>query len=189
MQPSIPNANAVDSAFRRLAGRLRNARKKINVAAAKQMKSDKYEAAQNWMEIGRAVADFAERVNAFAGEWKRLTKATRIAARAESEAESNKLPPQTMNKNTPTWKVCEPALKVLAGRGGTATLEELVPELEKSLTGTLTESDLALVPSRGVPRWHITLKRAYRHCQREGWIEKHTGGVWKITSKGKAVVV
>lgn len=29
--------------------------------------------------------------------------------------------------------------------------------------------------------------RLYRHCQREGWIEKRHDEVWKITPKGESV--
>ena len=82
MQPSIPNSHAISSAFHRLEKRLNNARKKVNAAAAKEMKADDYETAQKWMEVGRSLADFAERVAAFTQEWKRFVKATTIAAKA-----------------------------------------------------------------------------------------------------------
>lgn len=82
MQPSIPRSHTVDSALQQVVKRLDTVRKRINSSAAKEMKADHYEVAQKWMEMGRSVADFTERVVAFAEEWKRLVKATRIVARA-----------------------------------------------------------------------------------------------------------
>jgi hypothetical protein len=73
---SIPNSTTVDSAFRTVEKRLKQVRKKINTQAAKEMKGGDYGSAQKWMDIGRSVTDFAERVDAFGQEWKRLSKAT-----------------------------------------------------------------------------------------------------------------
>jgi len=59
--------------------------------------------------------------------------------------------------------------------------------LESNYSSALTEADRALAAQRGVPRWHLTLEKAYRHCQRKAWIEKRTDGVWKLTPKGQAI--
>ncbi len=90
MRPAIPSSQAVDSALQTVAKRLGSARKKINVLAAKEMKADQYESAQKWMEMGRSVADFARRFEAFSKEWKRVVKATRIVASVHDENESGK---------------------------------------------------------------------------------------------------
>jgi hypothetical protein len=81
------------------------------------MKADNYEAAQKWMEMGRSVTDFAQRLGAFAEEWKRLVRATRIVARAHAGNEAGKPAGTTTTKRTPVWKFCEPALRVLGARG------------------------------------------------------------------------
>jgi hypothetical protein len=90
VRPSIPSSKTVDSALRLVEKRLSLARKKINSSAAKEMKADHYEAAQKWMEMGRSVADFAQRLEAFAEEWKRLVKATRIVASVHNGNEREK---------------------------------------------------------------------------------------------------
>lgn len=187
MPPSIPNSHSVDTAFRRVVKRLGTLRRRINASAAKEMKADHYDAAQKWMEMGRSVADFAERLEAFFAEWKRLVKATRIVAGADRAKESSKLSVTTEGKRTPVWKYCEPALRVLAARGGAASLAELVEDLSRDFAPTLTDFDRTTSSSRGVPRWHKAVKQAYRHCQREGWIAKRHDGIWKITPKGEAV--
>ncbi len=189
MRPFIPRSEAVDSAFRLLGRRIDGVRKGINAAAAKEMKVGKYEDAQGWMEIGRSVGDFAGRVEAFTQEWKRLVKAARILGRERANAEADKPSAHAGKKRTPTWRFCEPALRALAGRGGTAALNEIVADLEKSIGASLTEFDRAATGSTGTQRWHMEVQRSYRECQRQGWIEKQKrrDGLWKITPKGRAI--
>ena len=152
------------------------------------MKADDYEAAQKWMEMGRSVADFADRLDAFVAEWKRLVKATRIMARSNTGKNAGGPAVTIATKRTPVWKFCEPALRVLAARGGTSSLPDILDDLGKDVTLTLTEADTLTSSARGIPRWHKTVKQAYRDCQREGWIEKRRDGLWKITAKGASLV-
>jgi len=187
VKPSIPNSGAVDSTFRTLEKRLKKARKKINTQAANEMKGGDYEPAQKWMEIGRSVADFAERVEAFAQEWKRLTKATRIANAAAEGHTPARAAVRTRSTKTPAWKFCTAALEILVSKGGSASHEDVISGLEQSMASVLTEKDRESKSPRNPPRWHGAVKKAYKQCQREGWIEKRTNGVWKVTSKGREV--
>jgi Mrr N-terminal domain len=188
LSPSIPNSDSVDSAFRRVLKRLGTTRKRINMLAAKEMKADHYDLAEKWMEMGRSVSDFADRMEAFVAEWKRLVKATKIAARSQNHNGPTKLIAATGAKRTPTWKFCEPALRMVVARGGTATLLEIAEGLERDAALTLTDADKVMSSSGGTPRWHKTLRQSYRQCQREGWVEKHRDGVWRITPKGESMV-
>lgn len=185
--PCIPNSSAVDSTFRSLEKRLAVARKKINAAAAAQMKADEYETAQEWMSVGRSVADFSERVTAFADEWKRLVKATRITARANHDRSGGELKHAAGPKHTPVWRFCVPALQAVVERGGTADMGQVVADLERSLAAGLTEKDRTVDSKRGDPKWHSSVRRSYRQSQREGWIEKTRDGLWKITQRGRIV--
>ncbi len=151
------------------------------------MKADRYEVAQKWMEMGRSVADFTQRLETFADEWKRLVKATRIVARARSANESGKPAAGPATRRTPIWKSSEPALRALAARGGSASLPEILEDLGRDPSLALTERDRAESPQHGVPGWHQAVKQAYKHCQREGWIERRRDGVWKITPEGRAL--
>ena len=188
MRVSIPKSSGVESAFRRLIKKLSVCQKQINSSAAGDMKLGDYESAQKWIEVGRSVSDFTSRTAAFAHEWKRLVKTTRIT---EANNRSNQAFTGSAGKSTrtPTWRFCAPSLKVLDAMGGTATLDEIIGGLQESLAGTLTASDLRLAKARGIPRWHIAVQRCYRQCQKEGWIEKSSrrDRNWKITSKGKGV--
>ena len=188
MQPSIPNSRTIDSAFQCVVKRLETARKRINSSAAREMKAGHYEVAEKWMETGRSVTDFAERLEAFAEEWKRLVKATRIVARAHAGSEADKPAVRVMTRRTPIWKFCEPSLRALAARGGAASLPELVEELDRDPSLILTDFDRVASSPLGAPRWHKAVEQAYRHCQREGWIEKRRDGMWNLTPKGAGVV-
>lgn len=187
MPPSIPNADSVNSAFRRVVKQLGTVRKRINASAAKEMKADDYELAQKWMEMGRSVADFAGRLDAFVAEWRRLVKATRIVARSQSANDPVGSTVTTATKQTPVWKFCEPALRALVARGGSASLHEIVDDLGRDSALMLNGADKVTLSARGIPRWHKTIKQAYRHCQREGWIERRGDGIWKITPKGASL--
>ncbi len=45
-----------------------------------------------------------------------------------------------------------------------------------------------LVAAGGTLHWHLALDKAYRRCQRQGWIEKRTDGQWCITAKVRVVL-
>jgi len=185
---NIPKSGTVDSVFRTLEKRLKNVRKKINGQAARQMKGGDYSSAQRWMEIGRSVSDFAERVEAFGNEWKRLTKATRIANAETAGQAPPRIAIRARSVKTPAWKFCTPALELLSSKGGSLNHQEVLLGLEQSMSSTLTDKDRESKSPRNAPRWHGAIKKAYKECQREGWIEKRTEGAWKITPKGRAVV-
>lgn len=188
MKLSIPSSSTVDSAFRTLERRLRQVRKKINAQAAREMKDGDYAPAQKWMAIGSSVADFAGRVEAFGQEWKRLAKATRIASAAAEGQAPPKVASSIRSTKTPAWKFCTPALEALVARGGSASHEEVLSDLERSMTSVLTEKDCESKSPGHSPLWRGAVKKAYKQCQREGWIEKRSGSVWKITPKGRAVL-
>ncbi len=189
MHPSIPKPAGVEAALKKVMKRLKAAQKRVNTIAARDMKSGRYELAQKWMEVGRTVADFADRAEAFADEWKRVVKATKIAAQANGTTGIAATSHVAKPENTPVWRFCSPALKVLVQLGGTARFDEVVAALDAELADKLTESDRELLKRRGVPRWHVAVQRAYRQCQKEGWIEKRKrrDAVWAITAKGKQV--
>ena len=193
MRPSIPKAESVGASFRLLEKRLEMVRRRINAQAAKAMRADDYTAVQQWMEVGRGVADFAGRASAFAEEWKRLTKTARLTGSAGSGEKKEPKPVRvgrkaSQRKPTPPWKFYEPVLKVLAARGGEGTTEDVVSAVEPIVgKDLLTDADRKLLPRVGIPRWHGTLGRVYRECVREGWIEKRRDKVWKITEKGRKV--
>ncbi|MBI1798638.1 MAG: hypothetical protein HYR73_03005 [Candidatus Eisenbacteria bacterium] len=187
MREAVPKPKIIEAGFRVLAKRLARVQRSINSEAARSMRAGQYEAVQRWMEVGKNVSDFAGRLDAFAEEWKRLVKATRIAGAKKPGPSSERSAAASRKKATPASRFYEPAIRALAGRGGEATPEQLIQDLETSVGAELNDADRKTAPRRGLPRWHATLGRAYRDSVREGWLEKRRDGVWKITEKGKQV--
>jgi DNA-binding transcriptional regulator YhcF (GntR family) len=147
---------------------------------------------EGWIEkrsdIGRSVADFSDRVDAFGQEWKRLAKAAQIANSVAKKQVPVKVTSGRGKSKTPAWKFCTPALQAILSIGGDAKHEAVLHELESSMMSVLVDKDYQAKGPGGVPLWHTAVKRAYRQCQREGWIEKRSGGVWRITPKGRAIL-
>jgi Mrr restriction endonuclease-like protein len=188
MRESVPKAKVIEAGFRVLGRRFGNVRRSISAQAARCMRAGEYDAVQRWMEVGKSVADFADRLDAFGQEWKRLVKATRIAAGKKGGARTVKFS-SPRKKATPPSRFYEPAIKALAARGGEATSDQLAQDLEPSFSSELNEADLKTLPRRGVPRWWRTLDGARRDCIREGWIERCRDGIWKLTDEGKQMVM
>lgn len=187
MALSIPNSSSVSSSFRKLLKRLEGVRKKINNSAARETKAGNYEGAKDWMEVGRSVSDFRERAEAFTKEWKALVKGIRAINHDKSEPQE--IPSTTVMrpKRLFTWRFCVPILNFVVTQGGTSTTEQVAAQVEQNMGSQLTERDRALSSKTGLPKWQGSLKKAYKHYQREGWIEKRRDGLWKITPKGKAI--
>jgi hypothetical protein len=186
----VPQSQTINTAFRLLQSRLSTVEKKINAAAAKEMKLGKYQNAQDWMNVGKTVAEYQQRVKAFDLEWKHLVRAARIAARPMEPIALKKASAPRGGGITPAWKFCEPSLKALSVHGGRATFAEILADLQEMLAAVLTDADHALSSKKSTPRWHNQVQRAYRQCQGEGWIdkEKRSKGEWRITEKGRALV-
>src|SRR5437867_8416066 len=169
MRESIPKAKVIDGSFRVLAKRLSSVQRSINTEAARCLRAGEYDAVQRWMEVGKTVADFAGRLDAFGQEWKRLVKATRLAAFRKSLTPTTIRASSTRKKATPASRFYEPAMKALASSGGEAISEQLLQNLEAGLAADLSEADLKTLPRRGIPVWHRTIESVYRDCVREGW--------------------
>lgn len=188
MLPAIPKPEVVSSTFRSLAKHLAKAQRRINAEAAKEMRTGQYAAAQKWMEVGQSLGDFAQRVEAYSQEWQTLVRTTRIAGRPDRPTTASRGAAAGAPKRTPAWRLCLPALKAVEARGGKIAMADLVAELSRDLAPQLAPRDLQVVPKKGMPRWQVALSQAYRHCQREGWIEKRRDGHWQLTALGHDVV-
>jgi hypothetical protein len=184
---SVPNASAVSTSFRKLLKRLDGTRKKINGTVASESKSGDYDAAKEWMEVGRVVSDFRDRAEALHKEWKTLVKGIRASGKQNPINVHSPSSKKGSHKRPFVWRFYKPLLGLLAGRGGNASTEELISELEQGFRDQLTERDLSVSQKTGRPKWQAGIKKVYRQCQREGWIERRRDGLWRITAKGKAI--
>jgi len=180
---SIFKPGKVQSALRTLQKRLNVARKRVNAEAASQMKAGRYDAAKGVMEIGSSLSDFVTRVDSLSEGWE--TFSTQANEKAQQLGLGTAA--TTESKRTSVRKLSIPALRAILAHGGDGEIPDIIPALESSHAPTLTEADRAVAVQRGVPQWHLTLEKAYRYCQRKGWIEKRNDGIWKVTAQGELI--
>jgi hypothetical protein len=183
MATSIRYANQVEGAFKQLLNRFETAQKKINSSAAKRMKSGDYEAATEWMEVGRAFDAFSKKIVSLRGDWQELVASSQqTLEKAEGAAAEGRSKPRQARVRAP--QLYEPALKALARRGGTASSEEIASDLQAHVLSAFPDSDLAIDSSS--PAWSKIVRKAYRHFQTENWIERRKDSQWRMTEKGKS---
>ena len=187
MSISVPNSSSVSSSFRKALKRIEAVKKKINIAAAHETKAGNYEIAKEWMDVGRSVTDFRDRTEAFSKEWKTLVRGIRTSNRGKVDRAATLSSRQVGIKRPFVWRFCTPILGIVVARGGSASSEEVMSDIENTLGKQLTDRDRSVSTRTGLPKWHVGLKKAYKQCQREGWIERRRDGVWKVTTKGKTI--
>ena len=173
--------NKVQSSFRVLQKRLSVVVKRINAEAAAQMKLGRYDSAKELMEVGRSFSQFYPKVNEISKDWDDLT--------AQTISQLGDLGLTTairQVKVTSPNALCIPALVVALKRGGTAEMADVISGLDSA--GAALWKDGDLVQTGGTLQWQLTLGKSYRLCQRRGFVEKRTDGIWKITEKGRAAV-
>src|SRR4051812_8316719 len=91
MATTIRYSQQVDSAFKQLVKRFESAKKKIDSSAAKRIKAGQYDVASKWMEVGREVEKFSQKVNQFRREWNELVTSSSDALETlEIKAEANR---------------------------------------------------------------------------------------------------
>src|SRR5437870_4503573 len=140
MATSIRYANQVEGAFKQLLKRFETAQKRINSSAAKRMKSGDYEAATEWMEVGRAFDAFSKKILAFRGEWQALVASSQqTLEKAEGAAAEARSKPRQARVRTTQLYI--PALKALAKRGGVASSDEIVSDLQAHVLVAFPDSD------------------------------------------------
>jgi hypothetical protein len=147
------------------------------------MTAGRYDAAKGVMEIGSSLSDFIASVDSLSETWE--TFSTQANEKAQQMGLGTAA--TTESKRTSVRKLSIPALKAILAHGGNGEIPDILTAIESNHAPTLTEADRALAVKRGVPNWYLTLEKAYRYCQRKGWIEKRNDGVWKVTAEGQLV--
>jgi hypothetical protein len=183
MATSIRYAHQVEGAFKQLLKRFETAQKKINSSAAKRMKSGDYEAATEWMEVGRAFDAFSKKIVAVRVEWQELVASSQqTLEKAEGAAADARSKPRQIRIRTN--HLYSPALSALVKRGGVASSEDIMSDLQAHILTTFPDSDLATNTSS--PMWPRLVRKTYKHFQSQSWIERRKDGQWRVTEKGKS---
>jgi hypothetical protein len=167
---NLPDARVVDSALRAVKAAVRQTLKKLNEAAAEQLRRGNYSAAEPLVAKGRAIQQFAERVDALRSEWKDLRGGR--AASADGP------------KSTPLWAYYQPILRALVEAGGEARRTALELAVERQMKSTMMPGDSEPM-ARGLARWQLMIRRARKHMIAEKWIDGKAVVGWKITEAGR----
>jgi hypothetical protein len=187
MATSIRYSHQVDSAFKQLMKRFETTKKKINSSAAKRMKSGQYEAATQWMQIGRAFDAFSSKIEGVRQEWHEL-----VASSQKSLEEVEAKPIRTRRSGeirVLPKQLYTPALKALSKRNGTASPEEMLADLHNHIVSAFPQNDLATNSPFKFPAWQKLFRKVYKYCQGQGLIERRKDGQWVLTEKGRSSTI
>jgi hypothetical protein len=147
--------------------------------------SGHYEAATEWMEVGRAFDAFSKKIIGVRQEWQDLVASSqRTLEKAEGAAAQARIKPRQVQIRTAQMYI--PALKALVKRGGLASSEEILSDLHTHVLGVFPESDLASSQTFASPTWQKIARKTYKHFQTQNWIERRKDGQWRVTEKGKS---
>lgn len=168
MKP-IPHAREVDKALRAVKSTVRVSLKQLNGYAGQLMAKGDYESAMALASRGQDIQAFQSEVEALRGKWAEIRSSGKAGPR---------------RKKTPLWMYFQPILKALVQLGGQARRPEIEPVVEGLMKNSFEPADLEPM-ARGKLRWQVMIQRAHKDLVREGWLDKHTKGGWKITPSGR----
>ena len=88
---------------------------------------------------------------------------------------------------TPEQEFRVPLLKVLMDKGGSASMREVLDELEKRMQGILKDVDYNPLPSDpDTIRWRNTAQWSRQAMVNEGLLKKNSPrGIWEISDEGR----
>lgn len=165
----IPQARAVRQALRALRKATQGSLKDLNHIAGQQMAKGEYRAAQELAAQGSQIREFLAEIDGLDARWRELCRAN----------EQSRQQPTTA-----LWKYYAPILQSLMMLGGQARRSEIEIEVEKAI-GTALQSGDRTGAARGRERWRTMVRSARKSLASEGWIERGSGPIWKITDAGR----
>jgi len=132
------------------------------------------------------MSEFLQRVNALQKDWKTFLTVKR-------ELRRNKRRPENVNGKltrglrTPEHSFREPILNALCELGGSATLEDVLKNVERNMKGVLNEYDRQSLKSNPHDvRWKNTVQWTRFKLVKEGLLSRTAKrGTCEITDKGR----
>jgi hypothetical protein len=164
----MPGIREVERSLKQTERVIKSALKEINQSAGKLVVRGEYGAAEDLVKLGRAVTLFANEVEGLQLRWSELKDSA----------------PGKLSERTPLWEYYRPILKALVRRGGEATLSEVEEEVEPLLSVVLQPAEMTVMSGDKLG-WKRAVRRSRRHMVDEGFLEPHSGLLWKITESGR----
>jgi len=168
----VPHARAVGKTLRAVRVAAQKALKGVNEMAGQQMAKGDYATAESLISKAKEIRLFQSDIDTVFQKWREV-----CATKKQKDTRGKQA-------TTPLWQYYQPILRGLAQLDG----ECRRPELEERVLEIMADSFLPgdnLPMASGRERWRKMIQRARKHLVVEGWIEKNSGPIWKITEGGR----
>jgi hypothetical protein len=168
----VPHTKAVAKAFRSVRSAIQKALKGVNQVAGQRMAKGDYANAELLIAKAKELRQFQSEVDAVSLKWRE------VCATGKGKQAASK------NATTPLWQYYQLILRGLTQLGGECRRLELEAAVHDLMAAVLLPGDNSASAS-GQERWRKMIQRSRKHLIAEGWIEKQSGAVWKITESGR----
>lgn len=165
----IPHAQGVSRAIRSVRVAAKKALKGLNLAAGQRMAKGDYATAEALAAKGKEIRQFQDEVDALRKRWREVSGGGGGGGK---------------NAVTPLWGYYQPILLALAQAGGETRHAELEARVDR-LMGTTLQAGDRTPASRGRQRWQVMMHRARKPMVAEGWIDKASHKLWRLTEAGR----
>lgn len=142
----------------------------------------------------QTITDFREEVLQLQRKWEVLFPNEEVETDIPVESSANQeiLERRSLGRlqrgmRTPEQEFRVPLLKVLMDKGGSASMREVLAELEKRMNGILKDVDYNPLPSDpDTIRWRNTAQWSRQAMVNEGLLKNNSPrGIWEISDKGR----
>ncbi len=142
----------------------------------------------------QTITDFREEVLHLQRKWEVLFPNEEVEADIPVQSSANQeiLERRSLGRlqrgmRTPEQEFRVPLLKVLMDKGGSASMREVLAELEKRMNGILKDVDYNPLPSDpDTIRWRNTAQWSRQAMVNEGLLKNNSPrGIWEISDKGR----
>lgn len=186
MPPVLTN---VLTAFEILLEEVENEIEFINAAGAKAFTERNYTRVEATREQALKLAEFRDKTALLRQEWQQLVKDFQTSAGSDDFADSARrnLGRLKRGARTPEDAYRIPILRALIRLGGTASIRDVMVEVERQMKSELKDVDYEPLPSiPAMSRWRNTAQWARVQLIREGLMKSDSAhGIWEISDSGR----
>lgn len=185
--------NEVSSAFEILLEEVETAIEELNQEGARQFSLSDHKKARLLLEKAEAAILFRGKIKDLQIEWRTLE--TQI----ESKASTEKVRRSTTKRKsklkrglrTPEEEFKTPILESLIHLGGTASMTDVIIQVEKIMSSKLNDYDKQpLLSAPSFPRWRNTVQWARNALVKDGLMANDSPkGIWAITDAGRKTIL
>ena len=183
--------NEVSSAFEILLEEIETAIEELNQEGARQFSLSDHKKARLLLEKAEAAILFRGKIKDLQIEWRTLE--TQIGSKTPTEKKRSNTKRKSKLKRglrTPEEEFKTPILESLIHLGGTASMTDVIIQVEKMMASRLNDYDKQpLLSAPSFPRWRNTVQWARNALVKDGLMANDSPkGIWAITDAGRKAV-